>query len=447
MIETQRTLIYVGTAAVLVVIAWLLSPRTIVPDSFADVGEPFFPEFSDPNTALSMEVIEWDNATASARPFKVAFESGQWVIPSHNDYPADAADRLARTAAGVIDIVRDDFRSDSPNDYAAMGVIDPLDEVATGVTGRGQRVTIRGANDVTLADLIIGNPIPERPGFRFVREPEARRVFASRINVDISTRFSDWIVPDLLKIDKDDINRLTMNNYRIDERTGSVRQGERIVLGKREGEWRFDGSGQPDSANVEDLLTAIDDVVIVGVRPKPSGLTDVLTGQADQQRISQSDWLDLQSKGFYLSRDGQLLSNEGELIVETATGLRYTLRFGEVLYGTGLAITAGSGSSADQASQSGDGEGRYLFVSVQHDPVLMPGPPRPTNMAFLSKPDSLLTDPDRENAVRNSRLEDHQKKLAASADLANELNRRFADWYYVISSVDFERLRRDRTSL
>ena len=68
------------------------------------------------------------------------------TIPSHDDYPADGKERLAQTAAGVIDIKKDEFRSDNISDHEKFGVIDPLSQSA-GLTGRGQRVTIRGNND------------------------------------------------------------------------------------------------------------------------------------------------------------------------------------------------------------------------------------------------------------------------------------------------------------
>ena len=72
--------------------------------------------------------------------------NGIWTIPSHRDYPADGMDRLSKTAAGVIGIKKDEFRSDNPTDHEALGVIGPLDEIETSLKGRGQRVTIKGKN-------------------------------------------------------------------------------------------------------------------------------------------------------------------------------------------------------------------------------------------------------------------------------------------------------------
>ena len=58
---------------------------------------------------------------------RVMFKDKKWVIPSHNDYPADAKDRLSKTAAAVMDLDKDTIRSDGVKEQESMGVIDPLD--------------------------------------------------------------------------------------------------------------------------------------------------------------------------------------------------------------------------------------------------------------------------------------------------------------------------------
>ena len=131
MSETRKTLIFAGAALVLALLAVVSSPRRITPNAFLDQGEPFFPEFTDPNEARTLEVIDFEEETGSAKPFKVTFSHGQWTIPSHHGHPADGKDRLAQTAAGVVGIRKDDFRSDNVSDHEACGVIDPLDESVT----------------------------------------------------------------------------------------------------------------------------------------------------------------------------------------------------------------------------------------------------------------------------------------------------------------------------
>ena len=70
--ELTKTTVMVGVAALLVVVALGSAPSRAVPDAFFDVGETFFPEFTDPETATSLEVVEFDEDTAAAAIFQVA---------------------------------------------------------------------------------------------------------------------------------------------------------------------------------------------------------------------------------------------------------------------------------------------------------------------------------------------------------------------------------------
>ena len=154
--ELKKTISFAGLAVVMVVVALVSVPRRTIPDAFFDVGELFFAEFTDPDTAATLEVVEWNDQTASALPFAVTNRGGLWTIPSHHDYPADGEERLATAAADIINVKKDDFRSDNVTDHAALGVIDPLDDAATSLDGRGTRITFKDASEVVLADLILG---------------------------------------------------------------------------------------------------------------------------------------------------------------------------------------------------------------------------------------------------------------------------------------------------
>ena len=448
MSERRKTLTYGAVAIGFLLLALFTAPREATPDAFLDQGEGFFPEFTDPNAATTLEVIEFDEATAAASPFKVTFQDGKWTIPSHHDYPADAKDRLAETAAGVIGIGKDDFRTSNVADHEACGVIDPLEETATTLKGRGKRVTIKGKNQQVLADLIIGKTPEGKGNLRFVRVPGQKRVYVSRMDIDISTKFEDWIEQDLLEVDKEDIDRIILKNYSIDELTGRIKQGGDVVLQKKEDQWtanRMSSNQEVDRTKMDDLVRAVDELSIVGVRPKPEGLSRNLQSSGEEVAISQNDILSLQSKGYYFTRDGSLVSNEGELQLLTQKGIRYTLRFGEIVYGTGEAITAGTDSSGDK--ESGPGENRYLFVTTSFLPDRFPKVRKPDSTEFLNKAKSEWTSTDKKNKELNDRHEEWQKKVKEGRELSERLNARFADWYYVISSDSFEKVHLKRKDL
>ncbi|NIR48554.1 DUF4340 domain-containing protein [candidate division KSB1 bacterium] len=443
--EKKRTITYGGVAIGLALIAFIVNiPRTSTPEAFYDQGELFFPEFTDPNEAQTLEVIDYNEETGTPIPFKVTFQDGIWTIPSHHNYPADAEDRLAETAAGVIQVRKDDFRSDNVADHEAFGVIDPLDEANTSLKGRGKRVTIKGTNDKILADFIIGEKVEGRDNFRFVRIPGQKRVYASRVDIDLSTKFSDWIDSDVLKVDKSAITEVILRDYSINERTGVINQRDVIELNKEGAEWAANKMGadeEVDEDQMDDLLKAVDELSIVGVRPKPEGLSQSLTKDSDSMSLSQSDVLSLQSKGYYFTRDGQLVSNEGELQVRTKDGVIYTLRFGEIVSGSGLALTAGTKSGDEDGVESDgedDKENRYLFITTEFDPSQFPEPSEPKNTEFQTKADSLWTDADRRNKELFDEHEEWKEKVEKGKNLSQELNARFAKWYYVISSGSFD---------
>src|SRR3954452_2930411 len=154
--ESRKTLAFVVVALLLTGAAYLSVPdRSATNIAFDDQGQLFFPSFKDPLACTDLEVVDYDNSTASRRPFKVMFRDGKWVIPSHHDYPADAKDRLAKTAAGVIDLRKDVIVSDVTDQWEALGVIDPIDTKATSLKGRGKRVTLKDKSGAVLADFII----------------------------------------------------------------------------------------------------------------------------------------------------------------------------------------------------------------------------------------------------------------------------------------------------
>ena len=449
MTELEKTTAFGGAAILVVALALGTAPSRSAPDAFFDVGETFFPEFTDPEAATSLEVVEFDEDTAAAAVFRVANRDGLWTIPSHHDYPADGEERLAQTAAGMIAITKDDFRSDNVTDHEAFGVIDPLDEGVSTLRGRGRRVTFRGASEEVLADLVIGNRVEGRPGLNFVRVPDQNRVYAARTDIGISTSFNDWIETNLLGVERDDVKRVELNEYEIDERTGSVRRrGEFIVDWVEDDVWT--ANDVPDGKEVDYvqmnlLVGGLMGLEIVGVRPKPEGLSGNLRQAFEERTITNADLQTMQARGFYPTQTGEMLSNEGELKVRTDLGVLYTLRFGEIVYGSGNAVAIGDETSDDV--ETGDGENRYVLINAEFDPEALPEPERPANRDFENKAESQWTDADRENRERADLHARWDRRTADGRARAEELSTRFARWYYVVSAGSYNRVRKSRDDL
>lgn len=396
MSETAKTAAFAVAALACVGLAWLTTPRR-TPGTGPDLGQPFFAAFTDPNAATSLEVIEFDEQALAARPFKVLQRDGRWTIPSHDNYPADAGTRLASIGASIIALRKDDVASDSLSDAEQCGVLDPSDETLPATHGRGTRVTVRGANEVVLADIIIGKAVEGRPNLRYVRVPDQRRTWVAHVEgLEISTAFQDWIERNLLLVDRSDIDQILVRNYTTEAASGRVTQRDIVVL-RREGRDQWTAAGLApgeavDSFTMNLLVTKLVDLAILDVRRKPPSASATLSGVSPERRLLRADVADLAAKGFYFTAEGQLLSNQGEVVVHTSSGMFYVLRFGEV-------------------AQT-DSESRYLFISVGFDPGASAGtPPEPV-----------------------------RRKLEV-------LRARFAPWYYLVSNDDFQKIRVPRTTL
>ncbi|MEX2285899.1 MAG: DUF4340 domain-containing protein [Planctomycetaceae bacterium] len=443
--ETNRTMMFVIAAAVslsLAAVAHIASQPSQLSD-FERVGTEFYPDFQDPNQATALKVIAYDEDTASVRDFEVQFKNGLWLIPSHHGYPADGKDRLAKTAASIIGIKRGALESRYEADHERLGVVDPMNQDVATLKGRGQRVTLTKGDDTVLADFIIGKKVEGETDSYYVRHPQEKETYRTALSIDLSTKFADWIEPDLLDLDRNNLREIVVNKYSVDEQRGRIvdREVSRLTRTTSTEDWKLEGlKAETEEVNADEvrkMVGSLDDLRIVGVRPKPSGLNADLTIDkkvvADQLVFTAMS-NDMARRGFLLYQDDknalQLASNEGEIIGKSNDGIAYSLHFGEIFSGDTKEIEIGgtSDSSAKEdkkgpeapkaadakdqpeksdqkdaadgekaktdaaAGESKDGKkpddksnlkrSRYLLVSVEFDPKLVgEAPVKPTEPA------------------------------------------------------------------
>jgi hypothetical protein len=516
--------------------AWLNRPAEIA--EFGKVGQQFFAEFVDPTLATSLELSTFDAKAVEPRDFKVAkSDNGQWVIPSHHDYPADAESQLADTASSVIGVERGAMVTRWSADHAKYGVVDPKQDTlgVDEVEGVGQRLTLRGDNDAALADFIVGKQVEGEFDQYYVRHPEEDEVYITTLNVDLSTKFTDWIDTDLFDVNSSDVRRVTINDYSFDELSGKLTNSQITALTREDSgnDWQLDSldaeKEEIETDAVRDTLSAIASLKIAGVRPKQVGLTpdlqldrDALKSQSGVERLQ----ADLLSSGFILqpSEDGdkdqlKLIAREGELMAGTNEGLVYKLHFGRVFTGSQEELEVGFVSTSAPREDSADSDvaitddeeaegvneeeaassdadtnpGRYVFVRVDFDQTLLgeePAKPveptKPQRLTELeeaeeaeeseeAKPDETASNDEEADDAKESvpappekseleRLrreftaakskydtdlqayESFQSKVESGSEKADELNQRFAKWYYVISGESYDKLALDRSS-
>ncbi len=470
--EMRKTLVFVVAAALMSGAAIIpMADRASRPEAFDDQGRKFFDDF-DPNAATTLEVIDYDPATAQVLPFKVTNKAGRWVIPSHYDYPADAKQRLVDTATGVIGLTKDSIRSDRVDDHEAFGVIDPLDTKATSLKGIGKRVTLKDGSEKVLADFIIGKEVKDHPDQRYVRVPGQKRSYGVNVKVDLSTRFADWIETNLLKLTATAVRRIVIDHQGFDPNGGPL-PGDKIVLERKDSSspWTVSDLAEGKEPNTETLLAlsnALGDLKIAGIRPKPEGLTaDLKEAPGEVKPSTRQSWLSMVNKGFYLTRDG-LFSNKGVVTIATDEGVVYTLRYGEVVFATGNELSAGTEptkqakglakATKDPAKGAeGTSEGRYLFATASFDPALLP-PPKPSADEDDKFPDdpfsrepgeaaSLVTESPAAKAKAEKARAERDRQVAEGQKRAKELSDRFAAWYYVTPGDNYRTIVQDRANL
>lgn len=386
--EYAKTGLFVAGAAVLVFLASVTGSHGVQHQLFLDEGELMFPQFTDPGQAVDLTVIEFDSANNDVKPFNVTRDAkGVWTIPSHSNYPADAKTRMAQAASMFIGTRKDRVISDSPEDYPKFGVVDPQDASAQ-TEGRGMRVTIKDSAGTALVDVILGKTVEGKTDTRYVRFPDKskKRVYAVKLPGELSKKFEDWIERDLLKTSSYDLEQIVFDNYSVDEDRGLIVKGDKFDIKKdAQQKWQLSGLGTSEETNedkVREITDALTQLKIVGVRAKPAGITAALKTASgiDLMKIR----AELSYRGYFVGPDGNIVSNEGELIAKSQKGVDYTLRFGEIVPGSGDAVSAGTGDDQPPAQKPGEtgppkieGSHRYLMITAEFDESLLKKPEQP----------------------------------------------------------------------
>ena len=528
--ENAKTISLIIVAAAVALIAWISRPGQWTGTVNKVVGEKLTADF-DPLAAASLGITEYDESTATLQPFEVALVDvkGQprWSIPSHNDYPADAEKQVANAATALMGLQILSVEGDTPADHEKFGVVDPdAKTLKAGAAGVGMRVTMRDKSGKELLSLIIGKEVPGRPGLRYVRRAGQDSIYTAAINTaSLSTQFDRWIEKNLLKFSAWDLQDVQIRDYSVDVMQGAlVQKGEmtldysdqadpkwKLAVDRRfseEGKWapvKLKDDEELNVAKLDGMKTALDDLKIVDVAPKPQGLSADLKASADFMNKEDS-LLTLQSRGFYpakLDQQIELFSKEGEVRTQMKDGVEYILRFGEI---TSRGETAHKDDEKGNEQKEGQnqepkksatGQNRYLFVMADFNPDVIAKPKfdplpeaKPDDKAADAKPaakadekgadtappattpekaadskdnppgdkteadekdqkpgekpvEKPSIDAQRQQVEKDNKRkqEEYDAKVAAGKKHADELNARFADWYYVISDDVYRKIR------
>lgn len=452
-LETLKTLGLLAVAALLLGLGIFVNrPPVTEVDADDPLGKPLFASFDDPTLVTQLRIAKWDDAAGKVVEFEVEEDakSGLWRMPTEQNYPADAKTQVRDAATSLVDLQVVGVQSDDPKDHEEYGVVEPTATEAGTGEGVGTLVAMRDKSSGDVASLIVGKQVQDREDLHFVRKPGENRIYVVAIDPKVfATEFEKWIEPDLLQLNTFDVDTIALHDYSLAMQfagTGQIevaydpRSDLTVRWNQDEGQWEtvsfvtYDEKGKPqetdlsgaeelDAKVLNEMKSSLDDLKIVAVRRKPEGLGADLRAQSafteDVENVKA-----LVEKGFIpltTPEGAEIKSVNGDLAVELKDGVRYLLRFGS-------------------ETRVGSQLGRYLFVSAEFDDSRMEQPelePLPE----VEDPDA--PNPERERIQReNEKKLDEWRKTKRESELkVQDLNARFADWYYVVADDVYKKLR------
>jgi len=400
--ESKKTLTFILVAGMALLVAWEpWRPKPIDTSVPEGVGQPLFPDFTDPLAAKSLDIVTFNEENAQINDFRVSQVNGVWSIPSHSNYPADAQQHMADAATALMRLRILGLASEKLGDQELYGVITPDPKtLKPGMTGVGARYTVKDGKDKVLADLIVGKPVKDQPAQRYVRRAGNDYIYTVTVNTDkLSTKFGEWIEKDLLKLTAFDVRKVDINDY--SSQAVVTPQGRpALQLDKRsEIELSFDDAkstwdlvslqefddkgaaqevklGEGEELNAEklnNLKTALDDLQIVDVERKPTGLSrdlraseEFLNDNEAKQSMAERGFIPVSRKA---GAPPEIYSTEGEVTCTTKDGVRYVLRFGNL-----AAAGPDSGEKTPEGETKSSALNRFLFVAAEFDENQIPKP-------------------------------------------------------------------------
>lgn len=373
-----------------------------------------FGKETKPELVTSLRVASWDEASSSAITLGIAKVNGVWTIPSHFSFPADGNTKVTEAAVGFLGIERGRLVTNDDKRQEELGVIDPLDETSMSKKGHGKRITMTDATGAQLVDLIVGKYVEGATGMYYVREAGAKDVYTAKVDPwKLSTQFVDYVETNPFKITKEDVKSLAIADYSVDETAGTVGVRSETSYNRTAADQNWTPSAKtvvPAEKRVaktalDNLVNEINGLKLVGVRPFDAA------------------WV--KARGFYVVKEG-LYGNEGSISVTTKDGLRYFMFFGEVALDDAsdkaaekpkkdeLSTDAPTDDKKDAAK---NGENRYLAVFVQYDAAS-------------------------DETLKEAKPEDKKDpKQLSGKDRAEKAQKRFTQFFYVISDDSFKKLR------
>ncbi len=396
--EGRTTAIFAAVAVVTLGLAFWSMPQAIntaSEEANAMKNQVLFKDFDEPSKAAALQIVKYNESLGQLDPFEITKDKGGlWKIPSHDDYPADAAEQVRDAATPLIGLKGLDVVTVERSEHSMYGVINPDDkDLKVGESGVGMLVRVKDASDKIIADLIIGKAVDkDREDQRFVRIPSQDAVYVAELSTTpFTTEFRKWIKGELLGVKTFDITSIMLRDYAIlPTQNGGYGMRKNfnadLSFDPAKSTWSLDNmltfengpEGTPvtlgeneelKASSLNDLRTAVQGLEIVNVRRKPTGLASDL--KADKSLMENKESLkSLYDQGFFPQETAagpEIFATGGETIVGTQDGVQYVLRFGE-------AVAKLTGENEENKDADSGTLQRYLLVTAKLDESKFPIP-------------------------------------------------------------------------
>lgn len=429
-----KTIVFVGLAAVVSVVAAAIYPwpEAVVESDL--VGKPLFESY-DVSTIRTIEISKFNDDKQAVDRMVLERIGERWIIPSMKKFVSTAPTQIALTSKALNELTVLEQVSKEQQDHITYGVVDPAEFRPSGDgTSVGSKLTLEDRKGREIASLIVGKGRKNetQPGQKnhFVRIAGQPTVYLIEFDSQIlKTEFASWVDPNLFKLSTSLPGVITVDNYRIDKQKPAmvnrnylsklVFEGGRIRMASFEAPGK---SGQLAvmettaelKARVEAIGGQIGNIRFPDVQKKPSKLSKVLKNplsSADEALFAPLAQAGFFKRGFR-NETFEFESLGGKVSISTADAVVTNLYVGDV--------------ATNAISDGGGRLSRYVMICAGVDEAMVPMPQKPE-------------DPKDKEYLR--KLQQRDEILKSAKVRASEINQRHASWYYLVPENIIEGIR------
>lgn len=418
-------------------------PWPEVESSGERINQPLFAALTndfDMDDIRGIEIMKFNDDRNELQDIKLRRRGESWILPAVGNFVATNIKRISDVSSSLTDKKIREEMSDTQEDHIKFGVVDPAQFDTAVRSSLGTKLVLEGRQGEPLASLIVGKAVKSDSQVpqRFVRIPDQPQVYVIDFDASLlSTNMENWIEPNLLRL-ASAINpegqqpaAIDIDSYRIDPKKiaeGARDEIYRARFATKNNQFGFDYLEVPaadktwekikiDKQQMSELaswLQVINRLEVSDARRKSKELIEAL-------RISTEDFpqpLNDELNRFGFNETG---FKDGEHEFD-ATGGKFTCT---TTNGVRMDVYVGSFDSGDVKTASGN-LARYVMITAGVDTSQFPMPEK-------------KADDDADRAYLRA-VAEREKKLNAAKQLARELDKSYADWFYVVDQEVVEKL-------